>query len=145
MKTDYDSMIETGWTYHRNGVGGCGFYCRIENDTLKVAFNVDDDTCTPTICAPLWMVRQMADRALSFVLPDITVRSAVADSAGIVVFDWHSVPGDVFVAITDLTAEPNRTCTAVFSIRMLEDENVAFGENSWRGDRVHRDVLAALV
>lgn len=44
VPSDYDEAHEAGWRYHRNGVSGCGFYAKVVDEALCVAWCV----MTPT-------------------------------------------------------------------------------------------------
>jgi hypothetical protein len=43
VPTGIDDAANAGWTYHRNGVSGCGFYAKVENRALLVAWEVYDE------------------------------------------------------------------------------------------------------
>lgn len=136
---DYDTAIADGWDYHRNGVSGCGFYVRLTRTALHVRFgdNDTDDGYDPAIVVPLELIVQ----AIAPEPNTLSVRSAVADEYGIVGFRSESI--DQGIAVVNL-ARLDDCCVAVFDARkILDDNDVRFFYNSWRGDHFVDIVRAA--
>jgi hypothetical protein len=161
-RSDSDSSLgpitygTEGWDYHRNGVGGWPFMCRLNNDRVQVAFAVpgDNEDFYEPHSVPMSVIHKAAEGDPADQTGAICVRAAASDGrTGIVVFDWPVtvseglMPADrppTFVSVTDMAADDNDYATATFAVDLLDDGTIAFGRNSWRGDRVHRDVLRAV-
>lgn len=146
--------------YHRNGCGGCGFRCTVNDDAVTVQFigchpdTGDEVEYVEPIRVPLAVICGAAVQPVTDTVrygrpEDLAdMRSAASDgNIGIVTFDIdpYGKGASTMVAITVLDADPDDKMTAVFQVNLLTAGEIRFGHgNSWRGDYYHRVVLDAL-
>lgn len=120
--------------YHRNGVAGIGFYARSTIDGLTVAFG-DDGHLIGFSWADIAKVAVDIGRPYTIAHRDVDGFLVGLD----IKIDERDTDTKRMVAIAD----PNDPmAVAVFDPELLP--SVAFGYNSWRGDRYSADVWAAL-
>jgi len=137
---EFDSGYTT--SYHRNGVGGLGFHCWIvpkSDQEPTGAVGVKFYEGRP-IVVPLGILAGLAACPLigqklrkTHHTVGVQFRSAVKfcqdESVALASFDDD---GQTFVGIYDSRCD--EVPFAVFQLDLLQQEEIAFGINSWRGD-----------
>jgi hypothetical protein len=160
---DYEFL---DYWHHRNGATGTPFFVDADNDNLVVAFTTGQEAtwsdggqtqyievCKPAIEVPLERLRSDAEQPLGEQVGQIVPRTVTRNGDhAVVVFDTapnsaNPLPGTA-VAICDLTDDTRANSTAVIVVDRATAGNVRFGsrpdDNSWRGDRYHHDIRAAI-
>jgi hypothetical protein len=139
-------LCDSGWEYHRNGVGGRPFVVTCDEHNLRVAFlgevTESDEPVDEPIVVPLGLIRRLASEPAD----GLACRGVVADHVAVVAFDMVDLNLNpemaTMVAIQPLDRGPGDLATAVFRVDRLPD--VRFGYNSWRGDHHTAYVYNAL-
>lgn len=159
VPSDYDAAHAAGWTYHRNGVSGCGFYAKVEAGALHVAWQVDDDydleaepTYPVAASIPLRVLAGLADLpAVGAVYPRDLRRTAT--NIQHVVESADGLPTLHVFDLIEVTPNPDLSgrCLVVSDLIEGEDPRVAAFDLSevlrgdvsttLRGDVLHREAV----
>lgn len=158
VPSDYDEAHAAGWTYHRNGISGCGFYAKVERGTLHVAWEVydeeGDDHTTPVAASiPRSVLKDLArldahgpTRRHSINRVPATMRHVADMTDGrlmLHVFDMHEpggIEGRILVVSDLIVGEDDRVAAFLLGELLGGDASTTL-----RGDVLHDEALTLSV
>lgn len=144
LPAEYDDAKAAGWTYHRNGVAGRGFWAIVANDTLIIqpAGNDDDDICDPihvplNLVAPLVTAEPVADYHDTTWRKDpirVQMVAEAGDEVTLTVFQFTDQYYDKrILAVTRPDIDDRGELECVFTLTDLLEGDASF---TWRGDNL---------
>ena len=134
--------------YHRNGVSGLGFNCWLENGSIAVEFSDCNDGYLEPIVVPLAEfdalnaeTRKGKGRPYRDFWADYSIRLISKKRIGDIDICVFEVDKDVFIGVYAPEAYDGCVPFAAFQFDKVKDGNLAFGDNSWRGDRFYGSLV----
>ena len=140
----YDVATAQGWAYHRNGVAGWGFWAKLTETALLIAFDAECDPDGRSQPSPLSVSIPLAVLQRFYSDPLSTGRQSVRDGrylftvalgAQVVSRDETHLHDRRFLMVQDAEADPRDFLCATFDLGLLLEEG-DYGQNGncWRGD-----------